>query len=216
MRLASRFFRRQTVCLAPPTATELLERGLEAARDAVDAVSEAVEAAPSGSRGRTVVTVAAVTATVLVATAAYVWWKRRDHVAAVETVPAPTAAPVAAAWSAPAPAATSVAVAEPAPFDLAVEAEPIVDDEAPEENETPEPQLIAVEAIPTPVEESAEATEAVRAHLADDCGDARRATQQPAVASSTSAYSRPLAMSGRFAMPGVRGVVLPGGGGSLP
>jgi hypothetical protein len=156
---------------------------------------------------------------VLVATAAYVWWKRRDHVAAVETVPAPTAAPVAAAWSAPAPAATSVAVAEPAPFDLAVEAEPIVDDvplEAPEVAAIPEPQLIAVEAIPTPVEESAEATEAVRAHLADDCGDPHRATQQPAVASSTSAYSRPPAMSGRFAMPGVRGVVLPGGGGSLP
>ena len=219
MRLASRLFRRQTACLAPPTATELLERGLEAARDVVEAASEAIEAAPRSSRGRTAVTVAAVTATALVATAAYVWWKRRDHVATADTVATPGAAPVAAAWSAP--AAASVAAAEPAAFDVVVEAspvapEPVVDATPAAAAATPGPQLIAAEALSSPIASSAQAAEAPRAQLSDDCGEARRATPEPSVASTTAVSSRPPAMNGRFSMPGVRGVVLPGGGGSLP
>lgn len=224
MRLASRFFRRQTVCLAPPTAAELLERGLEAARDAIEVVaeaaSEAVEASPRGSRGRTAVTVAAVTATALVATAAYVWWKRRDHVAVVDTAAGPAPITAAAAWAAPAPTAAPAAepvVAEPLVAEVPpVAPEPFVEAAPVEPTQALETPLLAAEPVPAPVAQPIDAVQTAPMHLADDCGEARRAIPQPSVASTTSTYSRPPAVSGRFAMPGVRGVVLPGGGGSLP
>lgn len=170
-------------CLSrAPAASELAERGLEAVRDAV-------EAAPRGNRGRTAVTVAAVTATALVATAAYVWWKRRDHVGAV---------------SAPRPVTPTVVVAAAAP----ASAQP-----------TPSPAVEPIAVIEPPIQSESVPTvtaKVVSMQRADDCEDVRRGIPQPSVASTASAYSRPPALSGRFAMPGVRGVVLPGSGGSLP
>ncbi|MBM4415805.1 MAG: hypothetical protein FJ035_06080 [Chloroflexi bacterium] len=178
MRLASRLFRRPAACLAPTTPSELIERGLDAARDVVEAVTEAIEAgAPSAHRGRnTAVTVAAVTATALVATAAYVWWKRRDRVATIDAPPATV--PVAGFPPAAVRSEAPVATAKP----VAVEPQPVVP-----------------------------------ASVADaDCTEARRGTPQPTMATSAPFSARPPATSGRFAMPGVRGVVLPGGEGALP
>lgn len=178
MRLAPRLFRRPATCLVPAPPSELIERGLEAARDIVEAAAEVIEAAPRPHRGRnTAVTVAAVTATALVATAAYVWWTRRDRVASIDV--APVAVPPAAVPT----AAPATAIADERP--------------------TPEPERTA----PVVAQASIQA---------DDCAGGRRGTPQPSVVAGTPHAARPPVASGRFAMPGVRGIVLPGGGGSLP
>lgn len=188
MRFAPRLFRRPPVCLAPATPSELIERGLEAARDVVEAAAAVIEAAPGPHRGRsTAVTVAAVTATALVATAAYVWWKRRDRVTSIgpaSTAASPAGVPMAAA-PAGAPAAPATVSAEDRPAATA----------------DPGPVAIAP---------------AQAAISAEDCARARPGTPQPSVVASTSHSTRPPVLSGRFAMPGVRGIVLPGSGGSLP
>lgn len=209
MRLASRFFRRADKCLAPATPSDLLSRSAEAATDLI-------EATRGSGRGRSVATAAAVGVTLVVATAAYVWWKRRDQVAVADAEPAPVPAPFA-------PIATTVAPAQPAPagtseFDAL--AEPVLTVVATEHEDVDVAPVIESPAR-FDVEESAPVPEAApveRKPVMDyhECGDARRATPQPSVASTPSMSSPPPSASGRFAMPDVRAVVLPGGGRSLP
>ena len=148
-------------------------------------------------RGRTAVTVAAVTATAIVATAAYVWWKRRDHVqpeiAEVEypneTPAPPRPAPVATAT--PVVAAVSPVVEVAHAYTEPVAPAPVVEPIAPAPVVEPKPMAI------------------------DDCG-AHSEGPRPSVAAANPSVVRPPATAGRFAMPGVRHLVLPTASRVLP
>lgn len=199
MRLTSRLFRRAEQCLAPETPAELIEQGIAAA-------STAAESIRHGSRGRTAATYVAVGATLAVATAAYVWWKRRDHapVAVLERATAPVT-PVPAASVTVVPSGVTNAPAAQPPRDAA--------GDAPTPGERPAD-------VPTTHLATSDATGGAipPAQLdLDGCEDhARRTTPQPSIVVSQPSASRPPSAVGRFAMPGVRGVVLPGGGRALP
>ena len=118
MRLPSPFAR-LTHRTAVAVATEVAEAVRSTAEATLAEVVEAVRAevtAPipvkASHRGRTATTVAVVTATAVVATAAYVWWKRRDHIESGSgeiEYPNETPAPPR-----PAPVATATPVVQPA------------------------------------------------------------------------------------------------------
>ena len=174
MRLASRFFRRADQCLAPATPADLLDRSVEAATDLI-------EATRGSGRGRSAATAAAVGVTLIVATAAYVWWKRRDQVAVLTPEPAAPPAPFA-------PIANTVA---PAPH--AHEATSEFDgDQHDHESVLPVVATQLEESapandVPIPVEAAMAVAEVSIAPVNErehplnlpECGDARRATPQP-------------------------------------
>jgi hypothetical protein len=187
MRLPSPFAR-LTHRASAAVATEVASAVRSTAEAAIGEVIEAVRAeisapipAKTAHHGRTAVTVAALTATAVVATAAYVWWKRRDRLEpkvadieyANERPVSPRPAPVATA--------TPVVAAVPAVELAHACAEPVA----------PAPGVTLV----TPVS-------------IEDCGS-RSDGPRPSVTAANTSGVRPPLGSGRFAMPGVRRLVLP-------
>ncbi|RLT25809.1 MAG: hypothetical protein DWI48_07210 [Chloroflexi bacterium] len=193
MRLPSPFAR-LTHRAAAAVATEVAEVVRSTAEATLAEVVEAVRAevaAPiakqSSYRGRTVATVAVVTATAVVATAAYVWWKRRDHlepatIAEVEypneTPAAPRPAPVAAA----APVVASTPVVEVAH----AYAEPVA----------PAPVVEPIVSTPATTAPVAEA----KPMAIDNCST-QHDGPRPSVAAANPSIVRPPATTGRFVLP---------------
>ncbi|MEI6665467.1 MAG: hypothetical protein WCL53_04875 [Chloroflexota bacterium] len=160
------------------TAEATLAEVVEAVRAEVTAPLSQTISRKTSHRGRTAVTIAAVTATAVVATAAYVWWKRRDHVQPEiaeieypnETPAPPRTAPVATATPVVAAVSPVVEVAH-------AYAEPVA------------PAPVVEPIAPAPVVEP-------KSMAIDDCG-AHSEGPRPSVAAANPSVVRPPATAGR-------------------